>query len=223
MKIRCSQLGRLMGGFERPKAPLSEEAKSYIEELFIEQEYGRKPIIGSKEMIKGTRVEEQSISLLSEVTNTLYLKSRKEYQNDILVGHIDVMDDTYVIDVKSPYNLWTYTHADLSSVYAWQLMGYMWLTGRNLAKLAYCLVDAPEDMIMDEFRRACFARNVDNLADGAELKEIEEQVRKNMTYGDIPKEKRVKLFEVAYSEEKIQLIKDKYQLALDYYNLLKNT
>lgn len=219
MKIRCSNLGRLMGGFDRPKAQLSEDAKKLITEIYVKDKYGREQIIGSKEMIKGTVVEEQSISLLSKVQNKLYVKSKKEYENGYLTGHVDLLENNTVVDIKSPYNIWTFLNADMTSNYAWQLTGYMWLTGSKKAQLAYCLVDAPEWLIYDEVKRACYATMTNE--NEPSYQQLEEKVRKNMTYADMADKEKVRIFCLDYDEEKIELIKEKYKLAFDYYQLLQ--
>lgn len=222
MKIRCSQLGRLMGGFEKPRDALSEEAKSLITEIYIRDVYGRSPVIDSKEMQKGRRVEEDSISLLSRVRGKLYIKNKQSLENDYITGTLDLKVDDTVTDIKSPYTIFTFAKADMSSEYAWQLTGYMWLTGASKAELAYCLVNAPEDMVFDELKRACYATNIYKEMEH-EYGELELKVRHNMEYSDIPEAKRVKTFPLLRDEQKIELIKAKHALASDYYNLLKNT
>lgn len=222
MKIRASQLGRLMGGFNKPRKPLTLDAKNLITEIYIRDVYGREPIVGSKEMIKGTRCESDSIDILCKNRNKLYVKSNKEYENDHLTGHVDILDGETVIDIKTPYNIWTYAQATESSMYQWQLMGYMYLTGAKQAELIYVLTSAPEDIVYNETRRSAFMLDI-NIDDPKSMNDLEDDVRKNMIYEDIPIEKRIKSFQIMRDEAKIDLIKEKYELALEYYQLLKKT
>jgi len=222
MKIRCSSLGRLMGGFEKPREALSEDAKSLLLEMAIREKYGREPIVDSKEMQKGRRVEEDSISLLSEVRGKLYIKNRLHLKNDFIMGTLDLQTEDAVIDIKSPFNIFTFAKAEVEPQYAWQLTGYMWLANKQKAEIAYTLVDAPEDMIFEELKRYCYMTNVFKEQE-YEYGELEDKVRHLMTYKDIPKEKRVKIFEIVRDEAKIEMIKAKYVLATEHYNLLLQT
>lgn len=211
-----------MGGFDKPREALSEDAKSLLLEMAIREKYGREPIIDSKEMQKGRRVEEESITLLSDVREKLYIKNRQWIENEFIHGTLDLQTEDAVIDIKSPFNLFTFAEAGVESEYAWQLTGYMWLANKSKAELAYCLVDAPEDMIFEELKRYCYMTNTFKEQEH-EYAELETKVRKMMMYADIPKEKRVKIFEIARDEAKIEMIKAKHVLALEHYNLLLQT
>lgn len=222
MKIRCSSLGRFMGGWDKHREALSEDAKSLLLEMAIKEKYGREPIVDSKEMQKGRRVEEESITLLSEVRGKLYIKNKQHLENEYVQGTLDLQADDTIVDIKSPFNIFTFAKAELEPQYAWQVTGYMWLAGKTKAEIAYTLVDAPEDMIFDELKRYCYMTNTFKEQEH-EYGELETKVRHMMTYSDIPKEKRVKIFEIARDEAKIEMIKAKHILATDYYNLLLQT
>jgi len=211
-----------MGGFDKPREALSEDAKSLLLEMAIAEKYGREPIIDSKEMQKGRRVEEDSITLLSNVRGKLYIKNRQHLENDFITGTLDLQTEDTVIDIKSPYNLFTFAKAEVEPQYAWQLTGYMWLAGKNKAEIAYTLVDAPEDMIFEELKRYCYMTNTFKEQE-KEYGDLEDKVRHLMTYSDIPKEKRVKVFEIARDDNKIEMIKAKHALALEHYNFLLKT
>lgn len=223
MKIRCSSLGRLMGGFDKPREALSEDAKSLLLEMAISEKYNRELIVDSKEMQKGREVEEQSISLLSEVRGQLYVKNRQNLQNEFITGTLDLKLGKTVLDIKSPFNIFTFAKADLEADYQWQLTGYMWLIDAEKAELVYCLVDAPEYLIFEELKRYAYMTNTFAQNNELEYGKLEDRVRHLMTYTDIPKEKRVKVFEVAKDEAKIEMIKNKWLLANEYYQTLLNT
>ena len=218
-KVRCSSLGRLMGGFERPKEELSEDAKSLITEIAVKNKYGREILMSSKETMKGNAVEDDSIALYSKVVGVPYIKSRKYYENDYLTGHVDLRDNVKVIDIKSPYSLQTFAKARITSDYAWQLTGYMILTGLMQAELAYCLVNAPEALIFDELGRTAYSFKIFKEQEH-EYGELEDKVRKNMTYDDIPEARRVMRFEITHQPIKEQMIMNKMILGSNYYNLI---
>ena len=148
MKFRCSQLGKIMTPPRAKKDLLSKTATDYLDEIIIAHKYGREKDIMNKYMQKGLMMEDASITLLSEVTEKFYGKNEQFYENEYIQGTPDVVDDV-VIDVKTSWDIFTFSSAEVTRPYYWQLMGYMWLTGIHKAKLAYCLVNAPEELITD--------------------------------------------------------------------------
>ena len=94
----------------------------------------------------------------------------------------------------------------------------MSLTGLRLAKLVYCLVDTPEQMIQDEIRRQTWKKG---LIDSTP--ELEAEVYSQMTFENIPEELRIRIFDVEYCEQTIKAIEDRVILCREYYNTLKTT
>ena len=221
MKVRCSQLGRLMGGFKAPKADLTEDAKTLIEEIYVKEVYKREKIIDSKEMQKGREQEEKGITVLSNVQKKLYIKNKTNLENDYITGTLDIKTDEVVTDIKLPFTIWNFIGAELKNEYAWQLTGYMWLTGLKKAQLAYVLVDTPYGIVFDETKRACFMTGIFAEGDPEGYQKLEEQMQKNHSFSDIPEEKRVKTFLLDFDEKKVELIKSKMELARQYYKQLE--
>lgn len=147
-KIRASQIGKIMGE-SRPKGELSSTCKTYLKEWYAEQMYGERPDIRSKYFDKGNMCEVEAIDLVAERLNLgLAFKNDQFYMNDHMTGTPDVVTEIMVIDTKCSWDGKTFLDSvasPINSDYEWQLLGYMWMTGRMEAKLCYCLLDTPEE------------------------------------------------------------------------------
>ncbi len=222
--FRCSALGKLMA---EPKSKadkdaknLGETAKGHLNAIFIREVYGRFEEVTSKYTDKGNLVEEDSLTLYCENEGKLLLKNDEQFENGWIKGTPDLIHDEIVVDLKSSWSIWTYIKADVSNDYLFQLMGYMWLTGNKNAILCYCLNNTPEHMIQDEIRKLGWKMPfVDQQNDPAFL-EAEAQIRKNMTFDDIPASDRIKMFNIPYEPSFENDIKIKILKAREYLNNL---
>lgn len=186
------QLGQLIE--KRDAIPtLSSTTKSYLEQLHKEEVFGKRDEIRSKYLDKGIQVEEQSITLYSEVTDMLFVKNKERKSNAFITGEPDNTQGN-IRDIKSSWSLSTFPMHDdqlTNFDYYWQLQGYMELFDLDESELIYCLVDTPEELIQDEMRRVSWKMGYLELP-----KELEDEIRYNMTFSDIPKELRCKVFKV---------------------------
>ena len=202
------------------KPELSVGAKSYIRELWLENEFGVKKEINSKYIDKGNTVEDLSIELASIMLDKKGLFKNDEYfENDYLMGTPDVITEDSVIDVKSSWSAATFPFYDTelkNKVYEWQLKAYMMLTGKTVSYLCYCLVPTPETLILDEMRRVSWKRG----EMGEVSEEVENDVRAYFDLSKIPEFDRVKTFKVELTEEDKEKIKMHVELAREYYNTL---
>jgi hypothetical protein len=148
---------------------LSEGAKTYIEEMVDEMVYGYNTTISSREMTKGTNVEDESI----EVYNRLFFRSYHklaefddyyELKHGISVGHPDIVDAEMmkVIDIKSPWSKKTMPKTVRKAEkkvreagYDWQVKHYLYMLTKMTGKkwtdgeVAYVLSNTPEELIPD--------------------------------------------------------------------------
>jgi hypothetical protein len=196
MKFRASQLGKIMGEPRSKNEVLSQTAKSYLEELAIEQMYGVRKDISNKYMDKGNICESQSIALIDPFMQ----KNIHNFKNEWISGTPDVVESDFVLDVKTSWNIWTFPHFETeipTKDYYYQLQAYMWLTEREHAKLCYCLVNTPEDLIGYEPIEWHIFDHIDN-------------------------EKRVKTYEFDIDWEIINKIKMKCIASNDYLNKFIN-
>jgi hypothetical protein len=154
LKIRCSSLGKIMTEPKSKGEKLSVGAKTYIEELAKEFVYGFQRVITSKEMEKGTLVENHSIQLINDVFFTNYSKNTGRRENEWLTGECDIyVPGTKIIDVKSPWSLATFpatVFAGQDKDYEWQGRGYCMLWDVDLFEIYYCMVNTPDELIRFE-------------------------------------------------------------------------
>jgi len=193
---------------------LPDGAITHLYDIYDSHVYGIKEDISGKQVDKGLLCEQDSLDLIKPYFGFL-LKNASRFEKDWIVGTPDALTDEYVIDTKTSWNLRTFRAADVKAIYEWQLQAYMYLTGRNKAVLAYCLVDTPESLIMDEIKRQTYYKGiVDELSD--EFAAIEDQITLNMTFSDrIPAKNRVKLFQIDRDENKIEAMKRRSEMAIE--------
>jgi hypothetical protein len=91
----------------------------------------------------------------------------------------------------------------------------MWLTGKDEALLCYCLVNTPFQIVEDEVRREHWKQG---LID--ESLDVRDFVQSKHNFNHIPKEKRVKVFKIFKNEDIINNIKERIDIAKQYYNKL---
>jgi len=215
-KIRCSSIGKVMTEPRSKTELLSETAKTYIREQWIADKFGRFKEYNSKAIQKGLANEEEGITMLSLHLNDFLLKNGETKENEFIKGTCDIIKDGIVYDIKCPYDLFTFSKAEVSKDYWWQLQGYCHLFGLTKACLVYVLTDTPASIIENEVRSIIYKMpSID-----VDAMEIQAMVTKQLTFDDIPSEQRIKLFHFDYDPEAIEKIKDKHKIASEYYNSL---
>ena len=221
-KERSSAVGQIMTNPRSKSEVLSETAKTRIEEKFLEDQFGIKKEFWSKATDKGTTEEPISIDLMVRQLGIFGAKKNEIFfENDFLTGTPDVIHNGIVYDVKTSFSGSTFPFFDTeipSKAYFYQLQAYMNLTGLRSAKLVYCLVDTPDQMIQDEIRRQTWKKG---LIDSTP--ELEAEVYSQMTFEHIPEELRVRIFDIEYDPEVIKAIETRIELCREYYESLNNT
>ena len=219
MKIRCSSLGKIMTAPRSKNEVLSQTAKAYIEELAKEHLFGIKKVFKSRYTDKGNEVEEQAIELTEEVLGFEFLtKNEKYFENDYIKGTPDVITTSLIIDVKSSWSGETFPFFESelpNKDYYYQVMGYMWLTGKKNALISYCLINTPEEIVNDEIRRTAWGKY--------EIEPSEETIREVQSvhnFNHIPKDRRVKAFHVEFNEGVINEMKTRIEECRKYFNTL---
>lgn len=225
IKIRCSKLGDIMTSPKSKGQILSQSAKTYMQELFLENTYGIKKEFWSRYTEKGKEVEKESIALASDVLSLnipfSYIEqdSQDAFENDYIKGRVDVFHNNHLLEIKSSYDATTFPWFEdelPNKNYYYQVQGYLWLTGAEYCTLAYCLVNTPEEIVQDEIRREYWKLKL--ISDD---EEVEAYVRARHNFDHIPKEKRVKKYIIEKNEAVWSLIKEKVELCREYYNTLK--
>ena len=197
---------------------LSQGVKTYLEQLHKEEVFGKREEIRSKYLDKGIQVEEQSISLYSELTDTLFIKNKERRSNAFISGEPDNTQGK-IRDIKSSWSLSTFPMHDdrlTNSDYFWQLQGYMELFDKEESELIYCLVDTPEELINDEMRRTGW-----KLGFTADIPDdLEAEIRNNMTFSDVPAPLRVKVFHIQRDRLAMRQLEEQIIRCRTYLNQL---
>ena len=221
MLIRCSALGKIMIEPRSKSEVLSQTAKTYIQELVLEDMYGIKKEFSSRYTDKGLIQEDESIELAARVLDLPFcIKNDEYFENDFIKGTPDLVLDKEIVDIKTSWDGSTFpwfAEELPTKDYYWQLMGYMWLTGRKHGRIVYCLVDTPEDIVLDEIRRTSWKKFELEVSD-----ETEKEVRSKHEFNHIPENLRVKEFKVEFSGESVNKIIEKIGAAKEYYSILVN-
>lgn len=222
MKVRASQIGKIMATPRKSGEVLSETAKTYVHDLVLEEKYGIKKEFSSRYTDKGNEVEEIGIALVNNVLNYQFIyKNYEFFENDWVKGTPDVNTDEVLLDVKCSWDATTFPFFDTevpNKDYFYQLQGYMMLTGKQESILAYCLINTPFQMVEDEIRRAHWKFNL--IEENTELRK---EVESKHVFDHIPEHKRVKYWFIRRDESVIEKIKERVELCREYYNLLMKT
>lgn len=159
--FRASSVGNLMVEPRNKTDVISETTKVHLIDIFIQKTYGRKTDINNRYTMKGTMVEEDSMTLYSRVVRKMFYKNEESLSNDFVCGTPDIItsldiDTMEVIDLKSSWDCFTFFRTkykgEINKMYYWQLQTYMALTGAKKSKLVYCLVNTPDQLLAGEKR-----------------------------------------------------------------------
>lgn len=200
---------------------LSETAKTYIQDYFKEKELGIAKEFWSRYTDKGLQMEDEAIEFAGQVLGwDFVVKNTERYNNEWLTGEPDVITKDLLADIKCSWDANTFPMFDTdlkNKDYVWQLQGYMFLTGMDKAELVYCLMNTPHQIVEDEVRRAHWkAGLIDEDLD------LREAVQSQHNFNHLPNELRIKRFIVEKDEKAIEQIKEKVEIARDYYETLKS-
>ena len=141
----------------------------------------------------------------------LMFKNEAYYENDFCTGTPDTLLDGLVIDVKNPWDCFTFPLLDDKPTidYEPQLQTYMSLTNRKKASLVYALTDTPFHLIHKE--AYFYARD-----NGLEVDDVIEEFTAKMTYGDIDDKYKIKVYNFEYNEDFIKDLHQRVELCRVY-------
>jgi hypothetical protein len=200
---------------------LSQTAKTYLKELAIEEKFGIKKEFSSRYTDKGNIQEDTAIEMASKVLSLPFaLKNTDYFENEFIKGTPDLILEDEIVDIKCSWDGTTFPWFEdelPNKDYYWQMIGYMWLTGRTRARIVYCLVDTPEDIVQDEIRRTSWKKFEIDVTE-----ETENEVRAKHEFSHISENKRVRTYLVELNDANIEQVKEKMSHAREYYNDLIN-
>jgi hypothetical protein len=218
--FRASSIGHLMTDSRTKNEILGKTAKSYIEKLFKENEFGYVESISSKYLDKGIQMEDVGIQMASEVLGwDFVVKNTERFNNDFITGEPDILTDNLLADIKCSFNLGTFPMWDIeitNKMYYWQMQSYMMLTNKETSELVYVLTNTPFEIVEDEVRREHWKLH---LID--EDLNVREAVQLSHNFDQIPNELRIKRFIVQKDEEAQAKIIERVKAARQYYEQLK--
>lgn len=234
-KIRASSVGYLMTEpvtkADKEAGLLSKTAQRHLLDVYVDQKYGRKKDIQTKQMRKGNEVEDESIRFLCNYVwgdKDKYVKNEQKYYNDFISGTPDVIaidsDGSYIYDVKSSYDLWTFTGNiidKIDNLYYWQMQSYMWLVGAKKAYVSFCLIDTPFNIVEQEKKSLLYKMNVISEESPEYVKEAL-KLEFNMTFSDIPTKERILIFPIERNEDDITRIEYKVEKAREYLQTIED-
>lgn len=182
-KARPSKLSVIMGAAKGAES-LSVGCKTYLEEWYKEQLYGRKKDIYSKEMEKGNKSEDLSIATAAIALGWGNVKKNTErVSNAYMEGECDVNMPDRIGEIKSSWDCFTFPLFEVeckSKANIMQTQGYMILYDKPLAELAYVLSDAPERLIDQAAKYKQFEYEMDDMES-----DLYDEVKASMCYSDI--------------------------------------
>ncbi|MGL5965415.1 MAG: hypothetical protein ACRCZ2_13620 [Fusobacteriaceae bacterium] len=198
---------------------LGETVKSHLKEIYLAETLGRRKIVQSKFLDKGTNREDESISLYRQVTGQFVIKNEKRYDgNPYLQGTPDLVFDDRIDDIKTSFDIFTYHKADYKYAvdnYFWQLVGYNLLVFGELkaGRLCFCLIDNTQVEIEKEIKKTLLNAGLDPIRDyeSEQAQKYIKQIILNNRYDDIPKKKKLKIHDLDFRDLNL----DNFYLRLD--------
>jgi hypothetical protein len=199
---------------------LSDGAKTHLMDLYVSITTGRNTDIENKYIKKGNNVEEDALTLYSRVKKQMFRKNEEHLKNDYIMGTPDtftgesIFNAEFVPDMKSSWDLYTFYRTftkPLANIYFWQTVGYQWLTNAKSGSIAFCLVDTPEPLIEAEIKRVWYKMG-QPLDNDKNFIEMQQEIRKSLTYDDIDFRKRLLEYFVEWQDDYAVKIK-KYVIA----------
>lgn len=220
---------------EKEAGMLGETAKSFVEEVWLKNNYGYKPLIDNKYFYKGNYCEMDSMKLVQKVLggefrekykNILQAQGLKHLEDEYFTGTPDIVlrKEDFVEDTKTSWDISSFLKAELKKEYYCQGQVYMRLTGKKYYRLIYCLVPSPEETIIGEKNKLFYALHCEkeqseneDYIEGA--KQIEWNHRDMIL--EIPEIERVKIFEFNYDPEYMDKLISQVFKAREFYNTIK--
>jgi len=239
IKVRASSASKIMVEpklkADKEAGLLGETAKSYLNELWLKNNYGYYEELTTPQIVKGKLLENESMGLVDKVLggdfrqqykNILEAKGLKHLEDEYFTGTPDIVrnNEDFVEDVKTSWDIKTYFNADLENSYYWQAQVYMHLTGKKNYRLIYCLMPSPLEFIVSMKNKVFYAL----LCDKEQIaNEDYEKAAKQIEWNHrdmilkMPEKDRIKIFEFKYEPEKIELLKKQVVKAREYYKTIK--
>ena len=212
---------------------LSDTAKTLVKRMWLKYEKGIYTNLKNKYVEKGNLMEEDSISLVSEVENSIFVKNTERIENEYFTGEADIIKDLenkrLIIDTKTSWSAETFMEAKPTLNYEVQGQIYMNLYDADEFELKFCLVDTPEHLIQREKDSLKWKYYSNEMSDveldllEKSLEPLYEQIDRNMRFSNNPsinKEECIKTFYFKRNDEIYEKLVEKVKLAREYYKTI---
>lgn len=202
-----------------PDLDLSEGCKGHLIDLYCRLFKGkRKPnYMGTKgSVLKGTQCEAEALRAVAYCTGEEYAVGKRRISNEFLAGRLDgfigesLENALKVIDTKCSWDMPAFYESlrdELPAKYEYQMQGYMAMTGAQEADVAFVLLNTPEILLEEEYKKV--RRRLNLAYDDPEFILERERIRAFHTYDEIPINERICIFTVERDDEKIDDIHKK--------------
>lgn len=170
--FRASSMGEVMTGVAKNlNVENSLTCKRKLIQIYREINWKRKSNRGNKYIDKGNEVEQDSITLYSRVKKSMFKKNDIRLVNGYFTGELDIYEGDsitsaiHTIDIKSSWDWITFPSMcdTVDASYDYQGQVYMDLTGAKKHTIAYCLVNTPANIILDEKKKLAYKMGVIDL------------------------------------------------------------
>jgi len=180
-----SSLGEIMTGVAKGwTVDKSVTCKRKLITIHRELKYGRYQSHSNKYTEKGKKMEEDGITTYSMFRNTMFKKNEERLTNDYFNGEHDILHKKETIDIKCSWSIETFPHLSVDTIdkgYEYQGRAYMDLTGAEKHTIAYCLVNAPANLIIREQEKLFYNMNCPTLESKSYLRGLID-IEKNMIF-----------------------------------------
>lgn len=205
------------------KPELSDGAKTYCKKWLKRSTamYNRRKDISTKETEKGLIVEDDAIDFIADALNFGFLlKNETRISNEYMDGCCDIQipSQSLIIDNKSSWDHDTFPILESKipdKGYEWQGQGYMELYDMNHFWLVYTLMDTPVNIIERECKSYCY-----RMGYGEMTEDIFKEFAANMTYSNIPKELRIKVWKIERDRSLPAKIEARVKMCREYIKTL---
>jgi len=194
---------------------LGETAKTYLKEWVISQLTGKEKRIESKYFEHGIYAENAAIERAEKHFKTTFAYQQLSFENDFFTGKFDAANDDMVIDVKCPFDVFTFPYFETKppSNYYGQLQVYMDLSGINKASLVFCLENHSDDAIDRLAQKMAYKVGLEEPnMDHWNAAKLE------LTYDHLPESMRIKTYDFVKDQSYIELAKQAVLMSRDYIN-----
>lgn len=157
--FRASCMGKIMTEPRNKSETLSERAKTYLVEKYIQEQYGRTKDFSNKYLDKGLSVEQSAITLYSRIKKEGFASNEEEKRNAYFSGTPDIIMPDKIIDIKSSFTIFTFMASKndkLNKDYYYQVQTYCDLFDKPKGEVAYILENSPWHIVEGELRREAY-------------------------------------------------------------------